>query len=118
MRFFLDENFPISTLALLTELGHEGSRALDVFPSGTGDAVLFEHAQRQNAVFLTTDKDFFHTVPYLYPHRMASVVVIALDQPNRERILNRLKVLLAGVDLAAESNAVYLITDSQIMKRS
>ena len=70
MRFFLDENFPATAKALLEAGGHEVIRAADHHPLGTDDQILFAHAQREMAVFLTTDKDFFHTVPFLYSERI------------------------------------------------
>jgi predicted nuclease of predicted toxin-antitoxin system len=118
MRFFLDENFPVATVKLLQGLGHEVSRALDHYPPGASDLSLFEHAQRQAAIFLTTDKDFFHTVPFLILHRTAPVIAITLDQPNRQRILNRLQAVLALPDLDADPQAVYLVTNTRIVRRS
>ena len=58
MRFSLDENFPVAAFDLLKSLGHEVARAPDHYPPGTDDATLLAHAQRQTAVFLTTEKDF------------------------------------------------------------
>ena len=118
MRFFLDENFPVAAFDLLNSLGHEVARALDHYPPGTDDSTLLAHAQRQTAVFLTTDKDFFHTVPWLYPQRTAPVIAITLDQPNRQRILNRLQAVIALADFASDPEAVYLVTDNRIVRRS
>ncbi len=106
MRFFLDENFPASAKLQLEALGHEVVRAVENYPQGTDDFTLFAHAQSERAIFLTTDKDFFHTVPFVYPDRTAAVVAITLNRPNRERILQRLKVLLDSVDLASESTGI------------
>jgi predicted nuclease of predicted toxin-antitoxin system len=33
---------------------------------GADDKTLFEKAQQHEAIFLTTDKDFYHTVPFFY----------------------------------------------------
>lgn len=117
MRFYLDENFPLSAAAFLTEAGHEIIRAIDRHPHGTGDEVLFQDAQEQQAVFLTTDKDFFHTIPFLFPDRSAPSVVVALARPNRETILLRLKTFLAAVDVNERANGVYLVTDRKIFRR-
>jgi predicted nuclease of predicted toxin-antitoxin system len=118
MRFFLDENFPAAAFKFLKTLGHEVVCALDHYPPGTDDVTLFDQAQRQKAIFLTTDKDFFHTVPWLHPHRTSPVIAITLDQPNRQRILNRLQAVIASADLASDPEAVYLVTDKRILRRS
>lgn len=66
MKFFLDENFPRPAVPLLQAAGHETVHALERFAPGTEDDRLFARAQEEGAIFLTTDKDFFHTVPLAY----------------------------------------------------
>lgn len=118
MRFFLDENFPATAQPLLEAHGHEVFRAVKYHPHGADDRTLFLHAQRESAVFLTTDKDFFHTVPFLYPERTAAVVSITLDKPNRDKILARLGTLLVSTDLINNPMGVFLVTDTRILKRT
>jgi len=63
MKFLLDENFPKASETLLTELGHQ---VIDIRGSefqGIDDVSLFDMAQEHEAVLLTTDRDFYHTVP-------------------------------------------------------
>ena len=60
---------------------------------------------------LTTDRDFYHTVPLLYEHHFG-VVVIALHQPNRDAILGRLKWLLAQEDLFPLTDKVLQLRDT------
>ncbi len=93
MRFFLDENFPKAATTLLQNMGHE---VLDVRGSereGLPDAEIFAVAQCSRAIFLTTDRDFFHTIPHLH-QKHAGIIVIALKQPNRHAILQKLSWIL------------------------
>jgi len=93
MRFFLDENFPKSASALLQSMGHE---VLDLRGSGReglADADIFTEAHRSDAVFLTTDRDFFHTIHHIHEQH-AGIIVIALRQPNRCAILEKLAWIL------------------------
>lgn len=84
MKFFLDENFPKSATGMLEHLGHV---VFDLgCAEGSRDADIFDEAQKCGAIFLTTDRDFFHTIPHLFPHH-EGVIVIALRQPNRAAIL-------------------------------
>jgi len=117
MRFYLDENFPILAADALQQLGHETFRAVDIHPHGAADKILFEDAQQRKAVFLTTDKDFFHTIPFLFPTRAASVVAITLKQANSHQIVARLKALLSAVDLEQNTDGVFLVTDTRILRR-
>jgi predicted nuclease of predicted toxin-antitoxin system len=111
MRFFLDENFPKTARALLSKEGHESVDIRGTDKEGSNDHDLFRMAQDSNAVFLTTDKDFFHTIPHLCPtHR--GVVVVALHQPNRESILARLSWLLAHLTAEQIEGRVFLLRDA------
>ena len=82
MNFFLDENFPRLAVTLLQAAGHQAAHALDSFPPGTADEKLFAHAQQHYAIFITTDKDFFHTVPLAFA-RHHGAIAITLRKPNR-----------------------------------
>lgn len=106
----LDENFPKSAEELLTDLGHTVIDVRGTKLQGTDDDGLFDLAQRKNAVLLTTDRDFYHTVPLKYSNHFG-VVVIALKQPNREAILRRLRWFISADLLTTVENTVYLLRD-------
>lgn len=98
MIFFFDENFPKSAAEFLTERGHtcHDPRGTDL--QGADDSKLIEAAQKLAAIVLTTDRDFFHTLRFAYPDH-AGVIVVALKQPNRSAIIDRLEWLLENVDI-------------------
>lgn len=116
MKFFLDENFPRPALLRLQAAGHSAAHALETFPPGTDDDALFAHAQKEHAVFVTTDKDFFHTVPLAFKHHHGAIV-ITLRRPNREELLRRLTDALTALGERGLTNAVWLVTDSHIYSR-
>ena len=93
MNFFLDENFPKSAIGLLEKLGHLVFDLRGTEREGSSGSDIFDEAQRRGAIFLTTDRDFFHTIPHLFPDH-AGVIVIALRQPNRAAILEKLSWIL------------------------
>jgi predicted nuclease of predicted toxin-antitoxin system len=116
MIFFLDENFPRPASEYLRASGHKATHALDTFPQGTADDKLFAYAQKQSAIFVTTDKDFFHTIPLSFA-RHHGAIVITLRKPNRADLLRRLTealVLLGQRDL---NDTVWLVTDTRIRSR-
>jgi len=116
MKFFLDENFPRSALGQLQAAGHSASHALDYFPPGTADDQLFARAQEDGAIFVSTDKDFFHTIPLAFV-RHRGAIVITLRKPNRADLLRRLAdalTLLGDRDL---HDTVWLVTDTRIRSR-
>ncbi len=116
MKFFLDENFPRPAITQLQSAGHSAIHAMDVFPPGTADDRLFAHAQKEHAVFVTTDKDFFHTVPLAF-ERHHGAIVITLRRPNRGELLRRLSDALTELGERSLDNAVWLVTDARIYSR-
>lgn len=116
MNFFLDENFPRPALAQLQSAGHTAVHALTVFPPGTADEDLFAHAQQEHAIFVTTDKDFFHTVPLTFA-RHHGAMVITLRRLNRNELLCRLSDALAVLGKRTLDDTVWLITDTRIYSR-
>ena len=95
MRILLDENFPKSAADVIAAAGHEVLSFADVCEFGADDEEVFVRAQKLGAVILTSDRDFYHTVPLIHPEH-CGIIVVALRQPNRKAILTRLqKVSLA-----------------------
>jgi len=116
MKFFLDENFPRTALAFLESAGHSASHALHHFPPGTADAILFAHAQEQSAVFISTDRDFFHTIPLAFEQHQGAIV-ITLRKPNRADLLRRLADALAQLGQRELKNMTWLVTETRIRSR-
>ncbi len=110
MRFFLDENFPKAAMSLLVSEGHEVYDVRGTPNEGMTDDQIFSMAQKRRAVFLTTDKDFFHTIPRFNPTHHG-VVVITLRRPNRSSILDRLTWFLKRVDGVEIAGKTFLLRD-------
>ncbi len=110
MKFFLDENFPKAGEDLLLSRGHSVVDIRGTNAEGACDNEIFERAQRERAVFLSTDRDFFHTIPHLYPKHFG-IVVIALRQPNRKKILSRLSWFLDHYKEEPLAGKAYLLRD-------
>ncbi len=116
MRFLLDENFPRSVAAILLERGHETVDLRSVGLLGASDTVVAEKAIETSAVILTTDRDFFHTFPNFYAEH-PGVVVIALRQPSRDRITQRLEWFLDNVREEHWKNRVFQLRDTTWLTR-
>ena len=93
MNIFLDENMPRDAAELLRSRGCTVHDVRGTDKEGLSDADIFQCAIDRNAVFLTTDKDFFHTVRFLYETH-PGVVVIALSQPNSRSITSKVRWFL------------------------
>lgn len=110
MRFVLDESFPRRAAVLLSQSGHDVIDIRDTHIAGSNDTVVFEYAQKLDAVLLTTDRDFYHTVPFMYESH-AGVIVVALSQPNSGRIVERLRWAMAQPYLNSIRNGCLLLAD-------
>lgn len=77
---------------------------------GTDDSEFVRKAQSLNAVILTTDRDFFHTLHHLHPNHHG-LVVVALKQPNRRSIIERLTWLLDHIEEHDFPNRVFQLRD-------
>lgn len=116
MNFFLDENFPRPALVQLQTAGHQAVHALEIFPQGAADEKLFTHAQDEKAIFVTTDKDFFHTIPLAFA-RHQGAIVITLSKPNRAYLLRKLAESLVILGERNLQDTVWLVTDTRIRSR-
>ena len=94
MKFYLDKNFPKAACALLKNLGHEWIDQRGTQLEGCSDNRLAEEATAQGAVILTTDRDFYHTLQHEFPDH-PGIIVIALKQPSRAAIIERLEWALS-----------------------
>lgn len=104
MRFLIDENFPRTAADVLAEAGHEALFVDDVCAFGADDESVFAAAQSAGAILLTSDRDFYHTMPLLHPEHFG-IVVISLRQPNRKAILSRLAWFLESISLPIDNKA-------------
>ncbi|HNZ27528.1 MAG TPA: DUF5615 family PIN-like protein [Spirochaetota bacterium] len=112
MIYFLDENFPKKSSDLLKARGNQIIDVRGTDKEGLSDVDLFYIAKHSKSIFLTTDKDFFHTIHLLNkPH--SGIVVIALRQPNADNIIDKLKWFLDNYSKENIENKCFLITDNK-----
>ena len=111
MKFFLDENFPKCSASYLEKEGHNVIDIRGTELEGSSDEIIFEKAQENQSILLTTDKDFFHTIPHLYKEH-CGVIIFNLSQPNRNNILEKLKWVLGTINLNNFHSNLLLLRDN------
>jgi len=116
MKFLLDENFPRSAEDVIVASGHDAIRIDQFCDFGDDDETVFNVAQSQGAIILTSDRDFYHTIPLLHPQH-CGIVVVSLRQPNRQAILSRLKWFLDNIELPID-NQTYSLRDKTYCVKS
>ena len=111
MNFVIDENIPLRVADFLKERNHEIIDFRNSDKEGSDDKVTFSIACEMNAFFLTTDKDFFHTIPFLFKDH-PGIIVISLRQPNGRAILEKVRWLIDNIDLYSIRSKVILLRDN------
>lgn len=111
MRLYFDENFPKSGHELAERRGIECFDHRGTELEGIADSGLFDLAQQREAVLVTTDRDFYHTIPILRPEHFG-ILVIALKQPNRANILSRFTWALDHFEPEEFKNRAFSLRDS------
>lgn len=111
MNFFLDENFPKAASKILTDNGHTVFDIRKTKHEGADDSDIFRMAQKKKAIFLTTDKDFYHTIPFQYEEHFG-IIVITLRHPNRNQIIQKMKYFLNNFEFGDIKSKVLLFKDN------
>lgn len=86
MNILVDENIPWLTIQELRSMGHTVVEIRGTANEGSVDDVLWEIAQREKCLVITTDKGFTE-------HRGeldSGVLIVRLRQPNRHKIHQRI----------------------------
>ena len=112
MTIFIDENIPRRVTGYLESLGHEiiDIRSTDL--EGSTDFELFKEAQRRKAVFITTDRDFFTTIPFQFESHHG-IIVVSPKQPNTDAICSRIQWAFENLPLDRLFSSVILLKDAQ-----
>jgi len=86
MRLFVDENVPRMTVEALRAAGHDVADVRGTSREGMSDRALWEAAQAERRVLITTDRGFARLRDQ--PH--AGLPIACLRQPSREQIHDRI----------------------------
>jgi uncharacterized protein with PIN domain len=82
MKILIDENIPRLTVRELRRLGHDVRDIRGTEHEGMDDEDLWEMAQKEGMLLITTDKGFAQK----RQEKHSGVLIIRLKQPNRLRI--------------------------------
>ena len=111
MNFFLDENFPKAATKFLEDNNHTVFDIRSTEFEGADDSDIFRMAQEKHAIFITTDRDFYHTIPFQFNEHFG-IAIFTLRHPNRDKILNKLKYFLNNFDINDFRLKVVLFKDN------
>jgi len=113
MKFLLDENFPRKAASFAEQRGHVVYDIRGTTEEGLEDRDIFKKAQNLEAIFVTTDADFHHTIPRLFQTH-CGVIVILLSQPNGPALLQKFSWALDFTEMRNMQNSCLLLTDNKV----
>lgn len=86
MKIFVDEHIPLMTVRALRMAGHDVRDIRGTLDQGMPDNALWEMAQREERLLITTDRGF--TRYRILPHY--GMLIVRLRRPNRRKIHERI----------------------------
>ncbi len=111
--FLLDENVPISLAKFLLERGYEVRRLAEVGLRGAEDRAVAEYAADRGLILVTLDKDFGLLYRRLYEGRI-TIVLIRVDPPTPERIVEVTSRLLRSVSLSEVGGRLVVVSERKV----
>ena len=107
MKIFVDEHIPLMTVQALRMMGHDVRDIRGTPDEGMQDDALWEMAQREGYLLITTDKGFMHYRTMAHH----GVIIIRLRRPNRRRIHQRIMQALRQFDEAEWPGLLVVMRD-------
>lgn len=108
MKILVDENIPVPTVDALREMEHDVRDIRGTENEGMKDALLWEMAQSEGRLLITTDKGF--TGRRSEPHH--GVIIVRLRQPNRHKIHRRVMRAMAQFEPTEWSGLLVVMRDA------
>ena len=108
MKIFADENIPLMTVEALRALGHDVLDIRGTVDEGMPDDNIWEKAQREKRMLITTDKGFADC----RDQQHCGILVIRLRQPNRHKIHKRVMQAMAQFKEEEWSELLVIMRDT------
>ena len=95
MKFFLDENVPLSILDLMRVLGFEAEHARNTNLRGAADAEIADYAKKQKVILITKDLEFGSLLLYPKGSHYGLIIIRLPHYFTTTQITRSLKELLS-----------------------
>ena len=115
MKILVDENIPNFTVEQLRQLGHDVKDIRGTQQEGIDDSIVWEIAQSENRLLISTDKIFTHNHYRDKNHK--GIILVLLKQPTLMKIHNR--IMNAANEYSEEmlQNSLIIIKDTVVSHR-
>ena len=98
MRFVLDENMPLSSVALLQNIGHNVEHIIKTNLRGADDKDIADYSKNKKAILITKDIEFGSIILYPRGAHYGLIVVRLPNYFNGNQITKALEEFLGIID--------------------
>ncbi len=116
MKIKLDENLPIRLASRLSKLGHDVHTVEDEGLSGADDPRVWESAQQEKRFLITQDLDF-SDVRRFAPGSHYGVLLVRLQEPSRQALLDRVQALFSQENVANWAGCFVVASERKVRVR-
>lgn len=116
MRIKLDENIPVSLVAILNGYGHDIDTTVQEHLAGHTDSDIWAAAQREGRFLITQDLDFSDTRRFA-PGTHSGILLVRLHTPSRGELVRQISELFASEKVAYWSGCFVVSTERKLRIR-
>ncbi|HZK82868.1 MAG TPA: DUF5615 family PIN-like protein [Humisphaera sp.] len=113
MKIKLDENLPSELVDLLSERQHDVHTVPGEQLTGRNDDAIFQAAFAENRLLVTQDLDF-SDIRRFKPGTHPGIVLIRLRDPNRRKLIERMKQILQSENIETWARCFVVIGDIRL----
>ena len=109
MKFFLDENIPISTREILTKLGFEVEHCKNSKLKGSSDKLIAEYCKKQKLVLVTRDLEFGSLLIYPKEYHYGLLVLRLPNSFTAKKINETMEEFLKNIKYEELINSITIL---------
>lgn len=115
MQFKIDENLPPELADLLAAAGHDASTVPGERLGGAADPEIAAVCQQEGRILITLDLDFAD-IRFYPPGSLPGIVVMRLDDQNKDNLLRVFSWLITNLDPSLLGN-LWIVEEDRIRAR-
>ena len=116
MKIKIDENLPIDVADVLAAAGHDAESVYSEGLEGIPDRQLITICKKEQRVLITLDYDFSNILIYP-PEKYEGIIVLRVEQQNKENAINLIKKLLPIISKETISGHLWIVEENKIRVR-
>ncbi len=109
MKFFIDENLPLSTISIIQKLGFEVEHCKNSNLRGASDEKIAKYAKEHKMILITKDLEFGSLIFYPKNSHYGLLVLRLPNYFNTIKIMAALEEFLKNIEIEKLINAITIL---------